>query len=351
MFASAEDTCFAPLVPDDVVGLEVGYRLVPLVDGKQENELFPRIKAMRSELSCELGFEVPGVYVRDSPDLEPNAYRILLGEATAGQGSIYPDHELAIDPGRVFGAELEGSPGIDPLTGHRAVWIEPRLRPLAQAWGYAVLGIDELISGHLYRVLRHYVPLILGYDQCLELVERAAAALPAPLADLLHVRVPNPLIYAVVRNVLSTGMRIHDYRPVAETLAEKSVESQDVGTLTTYVRLALVCPGSLQAIDSIKKISVVAMAPRLERLLQNVFRDAEPAGLRSLPRGGQGVIEAVFARVEKRGVEALLAPRSLQGHLGDRASRRGIRVLVYEDVAMPFHLEVIETMDRDIAPA
>lgn len=172
------------VTPVDMVGLEVGYRLIPLVDRNQGGQLLARIKGVRKKLSQELGFLMPSVHIRDNLDLLPNAYRLTLMGVSVAEAEIYPDRELAINPGQVFGS-LNGIAGKDPAFGLEAVWIEPGQRDQAQSLGYTVVDASTVVATHLNQVLHKHAHELLGHEEVQQLLQLLARSSPKLAEELV----------------------------------------------------------------------------------------------------------------------------------------------------------------------
>ncbi len=212
--------------PVDIIGLEVGYRLIPLVDRSQGGQLMNRIKGVRKKLSQELGFLVQAVHICDNLDLSPNAYRISLNGVPLGEAEIYPDRDLAINPGKVYG-ELQGTPTTDPAFGLEAVWIDPGQRDHAQTLGYTVVDASTVVATHLSELLQRHAAELLGHEEVRQLLDNLAQSAPKLVEDLVPKLLPLTTITRVLQNLLEEGVSIRDIRTIAETLAEQAPMSQD----------------------------------------------------------------------------------------------------------------------------
>ena len=222
----------------DTIGLEVGYRLIPMVDKTQGGELLSRIKGVRKKLSQELGFLVPAVHIRDNLDPGPNQYRITLMGVTFGAAEIRPDWEMAINPGHVFG-ELKGEATRDPAFGLEAVWIRPEEREHAQTLGYTVVDAATVIATHLSQILSNNAAQLLGHEEGQQLLDLLAKHTP----KLSEALVPDTLnlatVVKVLQNLLTEGVPVRDFRTIAQTLVEYGPKSQDTDVLTAATRIAL----------------------------------------------------------------------------------------------------------------
>lgn len=255
----------------DTIGMEVGYRLIPLVDKGQNGQLLARIKAVRRKLSQDLGFLVAAVHIRDNLDLPPTAYRISLLGVTVAQAEVFPERELAIDPGQVQG-ELPGTPTRDPAFGLPAVWIDPGQREMAQALGYTVVDPATVIATHLNHVLASHAPELLGHEEVQELLDRLAKVSPRVVQDLVPKTLPLRVVVRVLQGLLAEHVPIRDMRTIAETLAEQAPRSQDADVLLAAVRARL---GRLiiQQINGLgDELPVITLDPKLEQILQKAVQ-------------------------------------------------------------------------------
>lgn len=223
--------------PVDIVGLEVGYRLIPLVDKSQGGPLLARIKGVRKKLSQELGFLVPSVHIRDNLDLQPNAYRINLMGVNIGGAEIYPEREMAINPGQVYG-KAQGIEAKDPAFGLDAVWIEPEQREQVQTLGYTVVDASTVVATHMNTVLQQHAHELLGHDEVHELLNmlsKSSEKLAEELPSLINLN----LLRRVLQNLLQEGIPVKDMRTIGESLAVAAGRTTDPVSLTSAVRVAL----------------------------------------------------------------------------------------------------------------
>ncbi|MGH8148573.1 MAG: flagellar biosynthesis protein FlhA [Steroidobacteraceae bacterium] len=261
--------------PVDLLGLEVGYRLVALVNRGQNGDLTARIRGVRRKLSQELGFLVPAVHIRDNLDLPPNAYRIKLGGVPLGESVVHPDRDLAINPGRVFG-QLKGIASRDPAFGMEAVWIEPAERDHAQTFGYTVVDAATVIATHLSHIIQTHAHELLGHEEVQHLLTTLGKSAPKLIEDLVPRVVPMAVLVKVLQSLLAERVPIRNMRAIIETLAEQAPRSQDPAALTAAVRIAL----GRQIVQDIagmaNELPVMTLEPELERLLQSSL--AAPSG-------------------------------------------------------------------------
>lgn len=263
--------------PVDTVGLEVGYRLIPLVDRAQGGELLARIKGIRKKLSQEVGFLIPSVHIRDNLDLPPNGYRISVMGVATGQSEIHPDRELAINPGQVFG-NLDGIATQDPAFGLEAVWIDPNERDHAQTLGYTVVDASTVVATHLNQILLKHVADLLGYDEVQNLLELLRKQSPKLVEELVPNAISMNALLTVLKNLLTEQVPIRDLRTIAETLAAHGDGKQDPAALTGLVRAALgrIIVQAIFGEDS--TLPVMALDPNTEQLLLKALQQSRQNG-------------------------------------------------------------------------
>ena len=269
--------------PVDLIGVEVGFRLVPLVDKAQGGELLARIRGVRRKLSQELGFLVQSVHIRDNLELSPNAYRISLAGVVLADGVVYPDRELAINPGRVFGKP----PGIetrDPAFGMEAVWIEPAKREHAQTLGYTVVDASTVIATHLSSVIQSHAHELLGHEEVQQLLNALAKTAPRLVEDLVPKALPLGVLVRVLQGLLAERVPIRNLRAIVETLAEHAARTQDPAVLQSQVRIALGRQIVQDIVGSGAELPVITLEPDLEQLLQSTLQ-GQAAGNAALEPG------------------------------------------------------------------
>src|SRR5271154_7062756 len=257
----------------DLIGLEVGYRLIPLVDRNQGGELMGRIKGVRKKLSEELGFLVQAVHIRDNLELGPNSYRITILGAPVGESEVFPDRELAINPGQVSGT-LPGSATKDPAFGLEAVWVEKSRREQAQAQGYTVVDASSVIATHLSHLLQSHAHELLGHEEVQQLLNRLSRSAPKLIEDLVPKLLPMSAVVKVLQYLLLERVPIRNLRTICETLAEIAPKSQDPVVLVAAVRVAL-GRSIVQNIGGLRQeLPVITLDPALEQVLQDSMTGA-----------------------------------------------------------------------------
>jgi flagellar biosynthesis protein FlhA len=250
----------------DVLGLEVGYRLIPLVDKSQDGELLRRIRGIRKKFAQEVGFLVSPVHIRDNLELKPNTYRILLKGVEIGQGEAYTGQHLAINPGRVAGT-LNGTATKDPAFGLPAIWIDAGQREQAQAYGYTVVDASTVVATHLNHLILTHAAELLGRQEVQQLLDHLAKDMPKLVEDLVPKLLSLGTLQKVLQSMLEEGVHIRDMRTIIETVADHATRTQNADELATQVRIALGRAIVQQLFPGNSEMQVMSLDPTLERLL------------------------------------------------------------------------------------
>ena len=261
-----QEAAWTDVVPVDTLGLEVGYRLIPLVDRGQDGELLKRIRGLRKKFAAEIGFLTAPVHIRDNLELKPNGYRITLKGVDVGSGEAYPGSLMAINPGRVAGS-LPGREARDPAFGLPAVWIEQGLREQAHALGYTVVDAATVIATHLNHLILTHAAELFGRQEAQALLEHVARDQPKLVEDLVPKSLPLAVVQRVLQSLLEEGVAIRDMRSIVETLAEYAPRTQDPLELTSRVRVALGRAIVQQLFPGNTDVQVMVLDPGLERLI------------------------------------------------------------------------------------
>ena len=336
--------------PVDRLGLEVGYRLVPLVDAKQNGDLLGRVRGVRRKLSQELGFLVPAVHIRDNLELPPNAYRINLGGVPIGEGIIHPDRELALNPGRVFGP-VQGIATRDPAFGMEAIWIEPAGRDHAATLGYTVVDPSTVIATHLSFLVQAHAHEILGHEEVQHLLNGVAKSAPKLVEDLVPRVVPLAALVRVLQGLLAERVPIRNMRTILETLAEQAPRSADPAALQSQVRVALGRQIVQDIAGSSPEIPVMSLDADLERLLQGALTGGganaslEPGLAEKLQ---QRLAESARRRELAGEPAVLLVPPALRQPLAGfvRSSVPGLHVLAWNEIPDNRKVRLVTTVGR-----
>ena len=255
----------------DLIGLEIGYGVIPLVNPESGGQLMTRVKGVRKKLSGELGFLVQPVRIRDALNLEPDAYQILLNGVVRGRGEVRVGRELAINPGKVYG-KLDGQVTKEPAFGLEAVWIEPLMRDQARALGYTVVDPSTAIATHLNKVLRDNASELLSHDETQKLLDKLATKSPKLVEELVPGKLSLGVVTRTLQNLLQEGVPIRDMRTVAEALTEASARTQDPEQLTGLIRPKLGRMIVQNLLENRDTLSVMTLDPQLEQLLHNVLQ-------------------------------------------------------------------------------
>ncbi|AOU98458.1 flagellar biosynthesis protein FlhA [Acidihalobacter yilgarnensis] len=330
----------------DIIGLEVGYRLIPLVDKVQGGALMARIKGVRRKLSQELGFLVHPVHIRDNLDLGPNIYRISLMGVPVGEAEVYPERELAINPGQVFGA-IQGINTRDPSFGLEAVWIELDSRDQAQTLGYTVVDPSTVIATHLSQILQAHAQELLGHEEVQHLLDKLGQSAPKLVENLTPKPLALGVVLKVLQNLLAEGVPIRDLRTIAESMAEQATKSQDADALTAAARAALGRSIVQQIYGPADELKLMTLDPTLEQLLH---KSLQGGGLGLEPGLAEQVRQAVAQaaqRQEMAGEPAVLVVSpDLRPWLAKwlRPTVRGLNVLAFTEIPENKRLRVIATL-------
>jgi flagellar biosynthesis protein FlhA len=268
--AEQEEASWQDIMPVDTLGLEVGYRLIPLVDKAQGGELLKRIKGIRKKFAQEVGFLAPPVHIRDNLELKPSAYRITLKGVEVGSGEALNGQFLAINPGMASGT-LPGLVTTDPAFGLPATWIDAGLRDEAQSMGYTVVDAGTVVATHLNHLITTHASELLGRAEVQALLDHIAKDAPKLVEDLVPKVVSLSTLQKVLQNLLIEGVHIRDMHSVIETLAEHAGHTQDPNELTALVRIALGRAIVQQLFPGANELSVMTLDNRLERLLMQAM--------------------------------------------------------------------------------
>ena len=330
----------------DQIGLEVGYRLIPLVDASQGGDLLSRIKGVRKKLSQELGFLVDSVHIRDNLDLGPNKYRISIHGVNMGEGEVIPDRELAINPGQVFG-NVDGIATKDPTFGLDALWIVPSQRDAAQTAGYTVVDSSTVIATHLSQLLKNNAAKLVGQDDVQQLLERLKQTAPKLVENLIPGTMSLADVTRVVHNLLDEGVPIRDMRTIAETLSIHRGLENNPDELTAQVRVAL-GPSIFQSvIGTAAELPVMVLDPQLEQMMSSAVQNnqgvIEPNLLDTMVKG----IGEAAEKMEAEGASpVLLVSGIIRGFLSKllRGRMSNFYILAYEEIPGDKNIRVVTTV-------
>ncbi len=337
--------------PVDVIGLEVGYRLIPLVDKAQGGELLARIKGVRKKLSQELGFLIPAVHIRDNLDLEPNTYRVTLMGVNTGQSELRHDNELAINPGQVFGS-LKGIATKDPAFGLDAVWIPRNQREHAQTLGYTVVDAATVVATHLSQILTNNAASLLGHEEVQNLLDMLAKTSPKLAEALVPDTLPLRSVVKVLQNLLHEGVPIRDMRTIAQTLVDTGARSQDIDVLTASCRIALRRLIVQEVAAGAAEIPVMTFAPELEQMLHQSMQAAgsDGAGIEpGLAERIQQSLRDASQQQELAGEPAVLLTSGILRSVMARFVKYtipGLRVLSYQEIPDDKQVRIVSVVGQ-----
>ncbi|KAF1685619.1 flagellar biosynthesis protein FlhA [Pseudoxanthomonas broegbernensis] len=334
------------LRPVDPLGLEVGYRLIPLVDKAQGGELMARIKAVRRKLTHEIGFLVPPVHIRDNLELAATHYRVLVHGVPVASAEVHPDRELALDPGGAMGA-IDGIKGKDPAFGLDAVWIQPHQRAQAESLGYTVVDPATVMATHLSHLVREHCPELLGHEEAQQLLATLAKSAPKLVEDLTPKTLALPVVVRVLQNLLVERIPVRQLRKIVETLVEHGAQSQDPVVLTAAVRNNLGRFIVQEIAGNAPELPVFTLAAPLERVLQDSAQGNGAALEPGLAERLQQSLADCAGRQEARGEPAVvLVPATVRASLARlvRHSVPSLSVLAYTEVPEDKRLKLVGTI-------
>ncbi|HCH2843764.1 TPA: flagellar biosynthesis protein FlhA [Vibrio parahaemolyticus] len=335
--------------PVDIIGLEVGYRLIPLVDRDQGGELLERVKGVRKKLSQDFGFLIPAVHIRDNLELTPNSYRITLMGVAVGEAEIRPDQELAINPGQVYGM-IDGEPTMDPAFGLEAVWIREEQREHAQALGYTVVDSSTVLATHLSQLLTNNASQLIGHEEVQNLLEMLGRSAPKLVENFVPDQLSLGVVVKVLQNLLNEAIPIRDIRTIVQTLAEYSSKSQEPDILTAAVRISLKRL-IVQEINGIEpELPVITLIPELEQILHQTMQASggESVGIEpGLAERLQSSLSHATQEQELKGEPAvLLTSGVLRSTLAKFVKNTipNLRVLSYQEIPDEKQIRIVQAV-------
>lgn len=337
--------------PMDVIGLEVGYRLIPLVDKSQGGELLSRIKGVRKKMSQEMGFLVPAVHIRDNLDLSPNVYRISLMGVVIGQAEIYHDKEMAINPGQVFG-NLKGVKTTDPAFGLEAVWISPDQREQAQTLGYTVVDASTVVATHLSQLLTNNAWQLIGHEEAQNLMDMLAKSYPKLVEGLVPDMLSLSCVVKVMQNLLFEGVAIRDMRTIVQTLVEYAPKSQDPDVLTAAIRISLRKLIVQEISNGLDELPVITLAPELEQILHQSMQagGAEGGGIEpGLAERIQNALQESSQQQEMNGEPSVLLTSGILRNVLARFTKHtvpGLHVLSYQEIPDDKQIRIVHSIGQ-----
>jgi flagellar biosynthesis protein FlhA len=335
----------------DTIGLEVGYRLIPLVDKTQGGELLTRIKGVRKKLSQELGFLIPPVHIRDNLDLSPNSYTIAMLGVTVGDAEISHDDELAINPGQVFG-KLEGKPTRDPAFGLEAVWIRPQQREHAQTLGYTVVDAATVVATHLSQLLTNNAYQLLGHEEVQQLLDMLAKSNPKLVEGLVPEILPLGTVVKVLQTLLYEGVPIRDMRSIVQTMCEYGPKTQDPDVLVSAVRISLKRLIVQEINNNEQELPVITLAPDLEQMLHQSLQAGGDDGAGIEPGLAEKLQQSLTEASQQRELEGEPAVLLTSGMLRPVLSKffkhsvMGLHVLSYQEIPSDKQIRIVSAVGQ-----
>ena len=332
--AALPELSWQDVAPVDLIALDVGYRLIPLVDRQRNGALVARIKGVRKKLTEDLGFLVSPVHIQDNLDLSPNSYRISLAGVAIGEGEIQVDKDLAINPGQVFG-KIEGLETRDPAFGLEAYWIDSAQREEAQMLGYTVVDPATVVATHLSQLLTSNAHDLLGHEETQQLLDRLAAASPKLVEELTPKLLPVSVVTRVLQNLLEEGIPVRNIRKIAETLAEHGTKSQEPDVLSAAVRVALGRSIVQNVAGTRPELPVMTLEPELERILNESAQESGNVGLE--PNMMERLHESLKEKAQAQEIAGepavlLVAPAVRPWMSRMMKSIRNLHVLAYNEI-------------------
>ncbi|MDR9441004.1 MAG: flagellar biosynthesis protein FlhA, partial [Halomonas sp.] len=298
----------------DTLGLEVGHRLIPLVDARQQGELLGRIKSVRKKFAQEVGFLPPVVHIRDNLELGANTYLLTLKGAEIGRAEAFPGQWLAIDPGQVTG-ELKGMMTQDPAFGLPAVWVDTSQREQAQVYGYTVVDASTVVATHLNHLLHRHAAEMLGRSEVQKLLDKLSEEQQSLVEDVVPKAISLTVLQRLLQNLLEEEVSIRDMRTILDTLAEHAPHQQDANELTAVVRIALGRGITQQWFAGREELKVIGLESQLEQVLTQAVN-------------GNGALEPGLAETLMTQAEQALERHEASGEPPVLVVQHGLRALL-----------------------
>ncbi len=345
------DVSWDDVIPVDTLGLEVGYKLIPLVDKTQGGELLSRIRGVRKKLSQELGFLVPSIHIRDNLDLLPNVYRFTLTGVIAGEAEIYADKFMAIDPGEVFG-QINGIAATDPAFGLPAFWIEEKEKDNAQTLGYTVVDASTVVATHVNQIMLDNAAELLGHDEVQHLVDLLGESSPKLSEQLVPGAISLSGLLKILQNLLREKIPIKDIRTIAECLADGTAGTVALEDQTNLVRTALGRMIVQNIYGNESALEVITLDPELEQLLVQAKSQGGADAPVIEPSMAEKLQKSVIDAAEQREVlgkpAVILVSSAIRSLLARfvKVSQAVIHVLAYEEIPDHKQITVVSTIGR-----
>lgn len=338
----------------DLVSLDIGYGLIPLVNTETGGQLLTRVKGVRKKLSTELGFLVQPVRIRDNLDLEPNTYHLMVNGVIRGRGESYAGKELAINPGHVS-TPLEGIATKEPAFGLEAYWIEPSQRDYARTLGYTVVDAPTAIATHLNSILYQAAPELLGHDEVQQLLDKTAERSPKLIENLVPNKLSLATVTRVLQNLLRDGVSVRDMRTILEVLNEEGTKIQDPDELTALVRPKLGRMIVQSLVDMTEEMPVMTLDPQLEQMLHNAVQQSHQTKTLTIdPELAESLFRSIrqeTQKIEEQGKPAILVVSpAVRAWLANLARPRipDLTVLSYTEIPEDQAVNVVATVTAQV---
>ena len=338
----------------DLVSLDIGYGLIPLVNTETGGQLLTRVKGVRKKLSTELGFLVQPVRIRDNLDLEPNTYHLMVNGVIRGRGESHAGKELAINPGHVS-TPLEGIATKEPAFGLEAYWIEPSQRDYARTLGYTVVDAPTAIATHLNSILFQAAPELLGHDEVQQLLDKTAERSPKLIENLVPNKLSLATVTRVLQNLLRDGVSIRDMRTILEVLNEEGAKIQDPDELTALVRPKLGRMIVQSLVDMTEEMPVITLDPQLEQMLHNAVQQSHQTKTLTIdPELAESLFKSMrqeTQKIEEQGKPAILVVSpAVRAWLANLARPRipDLTILSYTEIPEDQAVNVIATVTAQV---
>ena len=338
----------------DLVSLDIGYGLIPLVNTETGGQLLTRVKGVRKKLSTELGFLVQPVRIRDNLDLEPNTYHLMVNGVIRGRGESHAGKELAINPGHVS-TPLEGIATKEPAFGLEAYWIEPSQRDYARTLGYTVVDASTAIATHLNSILFQAAPELLGHDEVQQLLDKTAERSPKLIENLVPNKLSLATVTRVLQNLLRDGVSIRDMRTILEVLNEEGAKIQDPDELTALVRPKLGRMIVQSLVDMTEEMPVITLDPQLEQMLHNAVQQSHQTKTLTIdPELAESLFKSMrqeTQKIEEQGKPAILVVSpAVRAWLANLARPRipDLTILSYTEIPEDQAVNVIATVTAQV---
>ncbi|MCR5563318.1 MAG: flagellar biosynthesis protein FlhA [Desulfovibrio sp.] len=314
------------LLPLDMLELEVGYGLIPLVDEEQSGNLLARIRSIRRQFALDMGVVIPSLHLRDNLQLKPGQYSLLIKGNQVASAEILVDHFLAMDPGNAT-TKIEGVETREPAFNLPAIWIPATSREEAMLAGYTVVDPATVIATHLTEVFRRHLADFLDRQSVQSLLDTLAKQAPKAVEDLVPGAVSLGVVQKVLQLLVNENVCIRDMLTIAETLSDFGPSVKNPEVLAEYVREKLARSIVHPYLDSQGALPVLTLLPNAERMVQEGIRQADNGAtfLSLNPAAAQRLVQSINAAVEKAvgtdGQPVLLVPPLLRPHLAQLLTR------------------------------